>query len=392
MPFLLPPSTPLQTETPTALVWDGHQLVAQLVPTYPAVHVLDQDLPGNHYDGYSAVKMPVVLTPDGPVTDWEWKAFVDLYPHLPSRYNSSYREVESASLSKSIDGIRKGTLAWDLKCVAMPDYESLIGRLFEAYKERLGFLTANERQEDVQSDMKTPPATLFSRASRAQLQQFRDRGRSLTDLAASQGLWDMAEWLVEQGVGLTPAMVETGLVHQAMVLTCKSSASASNLNMFSLTNKEAWLDRWLTRLEGFPLPTGRLDWDRKNRDHRQSNSTGQPMYTDSVASFWAHKQVNWSGINPSQPHTLSKLDAALFKRWVQHWTVMGVDLDTVEMPTRFDAYNEKPPFTPLAEVWQDKLAPWLAAVQAIQSPLKRQRHLDASLPAPSPTKSKGPRF
>lgn len=388
MPFLLPADIPLRTETPATAVWKEGQLVLQMDPSYPQLHVLNKDIPGNDYNGYDAIKMPVVLTADGPVTDWAWKAFAELYPHHASRTRPSQKEVESASLAKSIRGITIGTLPWDLRCEAMPEYDSLIGALFEAYKERFGFLTPEERPADVQSEMKTPAATLFSKVSRTQLQQFRDRGRSLTDLAASQGLWDMADWLFEQGVGLTPGMVETGLVHQAMVLT----THASSVDQYPLMVKESWLDRWLKRLESFPVPTGRLDWDRKYRDHRQSANPNQPAYTDSAASFWAHKQVAWFGNNPSLPTTLSREQAVFFKRWVQHWTALGLDLDTVQMPTRFEGLEPKPPFTPLAEVWQGKMAPWLEAVQAMQSPLKRQKGLSESLPQPSPGRPPAPRF
>lgn len=384
MPFLLPPDISLRTETAATAVWKDGQLVLQMDLSYPQLHVLNKDIPGNDYNGYDAIKMPVVLTDKGPVTDWAWKAFVELEP-TGSRYGPP--AVESAYLRKAIEGLKKGTLAWDMRCSAMPRSESLIGRLFEVYQDRYGFMSPRDQASDILPEMETAPAQLFGQVKKADLQAFRDRGRSLLDMAATHGLWDVSEWLFNQGVPLSPDVVDSGLVHQALVLT----DNASDLSQQELNNRARWLDRWLTRLEGFPLPSGRLDWESQHQQHRMSSNDGL-AYTDTVASFWAFKQVSWAGPNPSTPQQLPPRKRALFERWVQHWTVLGLDLDTVQMPTRTDPYKEKPASVPLTDHWQGKTAPWLALTQALQSPLKRQKALDEGLPTPARSGPQLPRF
>lgn len=384
MPFLLPPDISLRTESSATAVWKDGQLVLQMDLSYPQLHVLNKDIPGNDYNGYDAVKMPVVMTEEGPVTDWAWKAFVELEV-VPSR--NGRPAVETAYLRKAIEGIAKGTLAWNMTCSAMPQSESLIGRLFEVFEDQYGFMSPLDRPSDVISEMKISPAELFKHIKPADLRTFRDRGRSLLDMATTHGLWDLSEWLFKQGVPLSPETVDAGLVHQALVLT----QNASDHSQEELTHRSAWLDRWLTRLESFPLPSGGLDWERRHRQHRMS-SVEASDYTDSVASFWATKQVNWFGPSPSLPQQLNPNEKVQFERWVQHWTTLGLDLDTVQMPTRYDPYKEKPISVPLTEHWTEKTAPWLERTQTLQSPLKRQKALNASLPSVASTRQKGPRF
>ncbi len=401
MQIFLPADVPLQTEKKVPLTWNGARFVANPPMTYPALHVLEVDIPGNSFNGYESIKMPVVLTEEGSFTDWDWKAFVDLEPG-PTRY-SQQTQVESASLEKSIQGIKQGKLKWDMKCAAMPRFESLIGRLFESYADRWAVLTTQEKQQDAIPAMGTPAHILFKKATPKALNAFRDRERTLADLAAINGLWAMADWLMDQGIPLTAKAVDSGLIHQALILSTKEATSRPSPELFGVTADKTntanpqelaqWLDRWLKRLERFPLPTGELTWERERRLSRNPSQAKEiPNLTDSVVSFWAEQQVSWTGPNPSMVSGMKPLQRALFDRWVGHWNKHKVHLDSVMMPTRYDAYGEKPPYRPLTQVWQGKTAPWMSLVEQLQSPLKRSEAMEQTLPAPASTRNRGPRF
>lgn len=336
--ILLPPDTALLSTQQVALVVRQGVATPREAPQYPdffvPTEVIRNLIPADlehRFRDYGKGRMPAMPTAQGLVFDPDWT------PFSAFDVDETVQHIDIALVSD----IETGQVPWQLQCPVMREHASLIGLLIAQYGKQTGGDPANPGMNDTEFIRLHPLSGLLRNASSQELMAFRDRGRSLLDLAMDNQQWRLAGFLWDQGVRWSEEALVTGKPLEALVLSTLGLMGMlvmrpnDALEASSRDDGEprvAWLKTWLERYAqaggvANPAPTLTV---RGLLAQKSGWREGEDII-DSPAGLWISRFL----VAGSMAKGLPKMEQApayqrdLVDTWVRYWGGQGIDLSQV---------------------------------------------------------------
>lgn len=378
----IPEHLGLQSSGSTRLVVRDGKLVLGNDPTYPAFYVDGEHLndwlesQGQARINYSVdKKLPAMVGQDGLVMDRRWECFGAFIDPKDERVPWNIQQQ-----------LRKGEIAWDLQCPVMQGPASLIGQLIRVYGLSTGANPDRPGMNPNQGMLEFPLTSILRKASAQQLRAFRDRDRTLLDLACEHQQWALAQFVWDKGVRWSEDDLVLGTPLAALTLTSQALQGPGHSqpidaaeNLQNVETRAAWLQQWLRRYRraGGVIDTDEPVIDWRGRLGQARGLDDHAAITDTPASFWITRfmPIKSGLIRLTKPEQLPEHALAIIQTWAGFWDDAGVDLDQVACDTgaRGGMRQGMADFWSIADngrLWADYLRTWM-----------QQRRLERDTPA-----------
>lgn len=372
----LPEDTPVLTQRPAALRWQQGELVLSPTAcgalaetrisgqTYPGLHVHCSSLPGPVVDrlaGLGHLHYPVLLREDGIWIDPDWAIFTQFVP---------IDDTPSRGLDPAwARALRDGRLDWQLRCPVLPHHDTLAGHLLRHAQVASRLLPGWEVRTATTTPGLGALGEALANANGDLLTAFLDRQHTLLDLACQYHAWELAEHLWMRGVRWGPQSRNDAAPARALLEVWAKPATVGGWpeTRQARAKRDAWLDRWLTRMGALPLK--QAQWRPKKVlpvELGRSGSTLEPLFT-----AWLRKTLR---LGAKDPGMLTAADTPALARWLAAWSAAGMEVaDLLAQPQQYGLRAQ------FIQEWGDAFPQIEGFLHRLQS-LQHQGQLTQQLP------------
>lgn len=328
--IILPQDIQLHSAGPVKLVLRNGQPVLDQAVGYPQFFIKGEDVVAC-VEGCQRMKSrygnrwPAQPTNEGLAWDPEWNAFGAFF---------SEERSYASGVDRLVEDVKAGKVHWHLCCPVVQGPESIIGQIMQEYGKSVGAEPGNRGFNPSHLMRSHPVETLLAKTALEELVAFRDRDRSLLDLAMENQLWDSAQWLWDRGVRPSEQALAGSYLESLVIASLALQESAVTGFLPGSVDRGQWLRAWLDRFTQTQTPITDTPFSTYRQRLMEKNAGSlyqdEPPVIDSIASLWISGCLLVQS-NGAVPAINAIKSSEMFDAWVEFWAVHGVDMEAVKV-------------------------------------------------------------
>lgn len=298
-------------------------------------------LPSFCYSRLDYLPIPVLIEDQRLEVNTDWFVFPLLLSQ--SEVQENYNTV--------FEALEKEHIHWSLVCPSIVGpIQSLIGQLIHFFGWK-SLLHRDYRYDDWDPEQcfygdlekiqaNKPLIDLLKDEEEITLQDFKDNGQTLLDLASNYQLWDLADWLWGKGVRWSPSYLQTGSLLVAVSRGCSPLPGERYLNTspyscmaVTQTRNNQWLKRWLDRYGQQDAYPENIPIVFNGHNIEKSPSLSCDVEHGDILLWLEHTP-------------LLSLDDETIQIWIEFWNEKGINFHDLVLPFQIqtETYSEIYPF------------------------------------------------